>query len=97
MRRGRRLTSGSLRFVYTPNGEGHARLGLAVSRRYGNAVRRNRLKRQLRACFRQSHAREVAVDILIAPVADWKRMEDIHTDMSGGLERIMQRLQREAL
>jgi len=35
-----------------PNGLPHARLGLAVSRRVGNAVHRNRWKRLLREAFR---------------------------------------------
>jgi len=87
---------GGLRFVYTPNRASHARLGLAVSRRYGNAVRRNRLKRQLRAFFRQSPMRELEVDILVTPVTDWTRMENVYSDMHRGLERIMRRLQREA-
>ena len=54
------------------------------------------MKRQLRACFRQSPVGGMGVDILITPVAEWKRMGDLYTDMQKGLERIMQQLQREA-
>lgn len=33
-------------------GEGHMRIGIAVSRRVGSAVERNRLKRRIREIFR---------------------------------------------
>lgn len=39
-----------------PNGIGHARLGLAVGRRVGNAVQRNRLKRLVREAFQRAFA-----------------------------------------
>ena len=46
------VNAGALRVYGRPNECGHYRLGLSVSRRVGNAVRRNRIKRILREVFR---------------------------------------------
>lgn len=45
----------------------YSRLGLGVSRKIGNAVRRNSLKRAAREFFRQSALIPLSIDILIVP------------------------------
>ena len=47
-----RKSAGPLLCFSIPNTTGHPRLGLSVSRRVGNAVKRNRIKRLLREAFR---------------------------------------------
>lgn len=55
-RRGRRQGGALFLVVAAPNGRSYDRLGLAVSRRLGGAVVRNRARRLLRESFRRVDA-----------------------------------------
>jgi len=70
----------------------YARLGFAVSRRYGMAVMRNRFKRQLREVFRQHTVRTQGVDILVIPKFPYRNSIDSKGDMQSGLDRIFYRM-----
>ncbi|MCD6499204.1 MAG: ribonuclease P protein component [Deltaproteobacteria bacterium] len=53
MRHGRKFVTHRLVFFCEDSENGPARLGVTVSRRVGNAVVRNRVKRQIREMFRR--------------------------------------------
>jgi len=92
MRKGKRFNSGSIRLVFQTNGLGYGRLGLAVSRKYGNAVQRNRLKRKIRDIFRHSLMRETSMDILLIPTMNAERAYSAEDDFSRALKSIYSRM-----
>jgi len=63
---GRRRRTPRLEISWYPNDAGHPRLGIVVARYGGSAVRRNRLRRQLREIARRRILPRLrAVDVVI--------------------------------
>jgi len=57
--------------IYAPNDLGITRLGITVSKKIGNAVKRNRIKRVIRELFRLNKNRfPVGYDIVIVARRD---------------------------
>jgi ribonuclease P protein component len=74
-----------------PNGLGHARLGLAISRRAAAAaVTRNRLKRQVRESFRHMRNGLASVDLVVMaqPAAAHAPGEQLRASLNRHWERI---------
>jgi len=51
--RGKRLSVDGLSLFYAKNDTGNFRVGISVSKKMANAVKRNRLRRQIRDCIRR--------------------------------------------
>ena len=63
-RHGRRIGTKGLTVLYCPNDTMSPRFGLAVSRKVGNAVVRNRVKRWLREAVRNSRGSVTGLDVV---------------------------------
>jgi ribonuclease P protein component len=77
--RGSRSSSRLMTVFVLANGGTTARLGIAATRKLGNAVQRNRAKRFVREAFRR-HKPHVGLDIIVIPkremlVADYRTVE----------------------
>lgn len=87
---------GSLaRLHYARNSLGHARLGITASRKVGNAVVRNRLKRRVREIYRRwpDRGRMPAVDVVVhlLPAARPSDFPTFRAEFVGLLERLIRR------
>ena len=68
--RGKRRHCSHFVLILSPAKSGKSRLGVTVTRRFGNAVQRNRMKRLLREFFRANEEKITpAQDVLVVPRA----------------------------
>jgi ribonuclease P protein component len=76
---------------FCPNGTQHARLGVSVGTKHGNAVRRNRIKRVFRAAFRQTqNVLPIGFDYVLVPRKGVK--EYTTADIREALEKMASRV-----
>ena len=81
---GRRLYSKNFLIILKKNDLGFSRLGITVTKRIGNAVRRNRIKRLVREFFRLNKYRlPKGYDILVIAKADVSplKLQDIEREL----------------
>lgn len=75
--------------------QGPIRLGITVTRKVGNAVRRNRIKRLVREWFRQRRESVKGLDLVIIAKRDFPsdtRQADVDADLDEKLGRDFSRL-----
>ena len=88
-RRGRRVKGKYLVAVRLPNDVGHTRFGLVVSRKVGNAVARNRVKRWLREIVRRLDRHDPVDLVLIArSVSATAGLDALRLDVQAAVDRL---------
>ena len=86
---GRRLVAGRFLIVYDDRHTGGAQLGITVTRKIGNAVVRNRLKRSVREVFRRSRRRlGVRLVVIAREGAGALSAQEVARDLSPALLKI---------
>jgi len=81
-----------------PNDLPHARLGMMIAKQFGNAVRRNRIRRLIREAFRLNKPpASVGLDLVVTLTRGWKdaSFDEVQTDWCRLVERIRERLPNE--
>lgn len=76
---GKKVTCEKYKIIFTPNCIKNDRIAILVSRKVGNAIKRNRIKRKFREIFRKAISRDPPYfDILIQirPGIEINRKED---------------------
>lgn len=90
-RRGRRAHTRHFLLQALAAGPGPGRLGVTVTKRVGNAVVRNRIKRRVREAFRTSPVlRDSGLDLVVIAKTGAQRLApvDVAMELRQGLERL---------
>ncbi len=86
-RRGKKLATKNLVILYIKNKHGRTRLGVAVSKKVGNSVRRNKLKRFIKEAFRRNRqVFPMNFDVVVIPKKEAHKLT--YRELLGELSRI---------
>ena len=92
---GARAQGGSIVVHLAANPLGLTRVGVRISRRSGNAVRRNRIRRMVREAFRLTkHELPRGFDMVVMPRVPWNEpgLEALKKDLAEAARRAVERL-----
>jgi len=90
---GKRKVGRFLQIFYCSNQLGHCRFGISVSKRFGNAVRRNLIKRRIREGVRRNKGLLTGWDVVVHPRinAGIGSGPEVTSELGGLLEFVGQR------
>jgi len=90
---GKRTAGRFLQIFYCSNQLGHSRFGISVSKRFGNAVRRNLIKRRIREGVRRNKGLITGWDVVVHPRinAGIGSSPEVTSELGGLLESVGQR------
>ena len=90
-----KVGDGHLLVFGADNPDGLTRIGLSVSKKHGNAVARNRIKRLLREAFRlEQHALPRGLDLILIPrQQSGATLDDYRQSLRRCTEKLRQRLE----
>ena len=94
---GVRLRTREFVFLAMPNGLAVSRAGIVASRKVGDAPRRNRAKRILRAAYRLNKSRiGVPCDVVLIATPSWERLrlEVVEPELQRTIEKLNAILRR---
>ena len=94
---GKRKAGRFLQIFYCSNQLGHCRFGISVSKRFGNAVRRNLIKRRIREGVRRNKGLITGWDVVVHPRinAGIGSSPEVTSELGGLLESVGQRKELE--
>ncbi len=89
--RGRSLATGRFVLYWYKSQSNRFRVGFSISKKVGNAVERNRLKRRLRACFQEFSPllQDTSVDFVV--IARKGSSEATYTEIHGDIYKLLKK------
>lgn len=73
MKKGKKVKNNVFRLYYLKKQKDYAKIGISVSKKLGNAVKRNKIKRQLKVIIKENiNFLQFKFDVVLIPLIDYK-------------------------